>query len=223
MSDHFTPDVAASYDDRFKPLAALKDALHLILRAVFAGLPADARILCVGAGTGAELLALAAAYPEWRFTVVEPATGMLDVCQQRAQAAEIDARCVFHAGYLDSLPEGELHQAATAILVSQFIHPVAERCAFYTQIAARLLPGGALMSGDLVVDEPAIWPAWLDVIRLLGFDDAKLANYRTNVEAAVALVTGDEMRTILTDAGFEAPMRIYQAGMIQAHLARTPS
>lgn len=218
--EHFTPEMAAAYDDRFKPLVALKDALHLMMQGVLAHLPADARVLCVGAGTGADLLALAAAYPDWRFTVVEPAQGMIDVCRQRAAAAGITDRCAFRHGYLDSLPATDPHHAAVTILVSQFIQPVAARCAFYQQIAARLVPDGALITGDLVVDDPAIWPTWLAMIRLLGSDDAKLAKYRVKVEEAVALVTGDALRAMLGDAGFDAPQRIYQAGMIQAHLAR---
>jgi len=47
--------------------------------------PSDSRVLIVGAGTGAELINLANYFPLWNFTVVEPASAMLDVCRQRAE------------------------------------------------------------------------------------------------------------------------------------------
>jgi len=76
---------AAGYDQRFAKLAPMKEALHLLLRLLFSEFPAEARILCVGAGTGAELLYLAQAFPQWRFTAVDPSAPMLDICRQRAQ------------------------------------------------------------------------------------------------------------------------------------------
>jgi hypothetical protein len=78
---------AAIYDQRFAELAAMRDALHLLTSAVFADLTADARILCVGAGTAAELIYLAQKFPQWRFTAVEPSSPDLPdsclVCEAR--------------------------------------------------------------------------------------------------------------------------------------------
>ena len=95
---------AASYDVQWAKTAAIKDCLYLLLESLFAELPADARILCVGVGTGAELAHLARKNPAWRFTAVEPSGPMLDGCRQRAEEDGFTSRCYFHEGYLDSLP-----------------------------------------------------------------------------------------------------------------------
>ncbi|MBV9788528.1 MAG: class I SAM-dependent methyltransferase, partial [Chloroflexi bacterium] len=143
---------AASYDDQWSKMAPINGALHLLTQAVFADLPRKAKLLCVGAGTGVEILYLAQKFPEWQFTAVEPSTAMLDVFRQRAEEQGISSRCVFHAGYLDSLPASEPFDAATAFLVSHFMQDRQVRSAFFHSIAERLRPAGVLISSDLTGD-----------------------------------------------------------------------
>ncbi len=54
---------ASSYDQQWSKMA-IKDALHLLTGTVLSELPPKAKILCVGAGTGAEILYLAQKFPE---------------------------------------------------------------------------------------------------------------------------------------------------------------
>src|SRR5688572_5614107 len=129
---------ASGYDKQWAKLAPIRDGLHFLLEAVFADLPVDARILCVGVGTGAELTYLARRFTQWRFTVVEPSGGMLDVCRYRAGEGGYASRCYFHEGYLDSLPKEGVHNAATCFLVSQFILEQQARSEFFRAIANRL-------------------------------------------------------------------------------------
>ena len=68
---------AAGYDQQWARQAPIRDCLHFSLESVFSELPDNAHLLCVGAGTGQELLYLAARYPQWRFTAVEPSSAMM--------------------------------------------------------------------------------------------------------------------------------------------------
>jgi tRNA (cmo5U34)-methyltransferase len=104
---------AATYDERAAKLAPLRDTLHLLTRLILAELPNNARILCIGVGTGLELIYLAHEFPQWQFTAVEPAPAMLEICRQKAEASGIASRCTWHEGYLDSLPVSEPFDAAT--------------------------------------------------------------------------------------------------------------
>ena len=144
--------LASSYDQQWGKTAPLNSALHLLTNAVLGNLAPNANILCVGAGTGAEIVQLAQKFPGWRFTAVEPSTPMLDVFRSKAGEYGILSRCSFHAGYLDSLPPGESFDAATAFLVSQFILDQEDRKAFFRSIAQRLRPDGLLVSSDLAGD-----------------------------------------------------------------------
>jgi tRNA (cmo5U34)-methyltransferase len=55
---------AASYDKTNAIFTPLRDPLNFLIRTILADLPIDARILCVGVGTGVELVDLAQAFPQ---------------------------------------------------------------------------------------------------------------------------------------------------------------
>ena len=144
--------MASSYDSKLARMAPIHNGLYFLLESVLAGLPHDARILCVGVGTGTELIHLAGVFPGWHFTAVEPSGAMLDICRKRVDEAGLSSRCSFHEGYLETLPPESMHDAATCFLVSQFILDAQARSDFFRQIAERLVPGGILANSDLSAD-----------------------------------------------------------------------
>ena len=60
----FDQKCASGYDRQWSKLAPLCDAMRLLIGALLSDLRADVRVLCVGAGTGAELIYLAQRFPE---------------------------------------------------------------------------------------------------------------------------------------------------------------
>lgn len=221
----FGPEHAAAYDQRFAKLAPLRDALHLLIGAVLADLPAAARILCVGAGTGHELIYLAQKFPSWRFTAVEPSAPMLEICRRKAGEHGIAPRCVFHEGYLDSLPPSEPFDAATSLLVSQFVLDPGARAGFFRAIAERLLPGGYLASADLASDTASatyrsLLEVWLRLMRETGSPPEQLERLRETYGRDVALLPLEQVSSLLASAGFETPVLFLQTGLIHAWYAQ---
>jgi tRNA (cmo5U34)-methyltransferase len=143
---------AAGYDQQAAKIAPIYNGLHFLLGTVFSDLPDEASVLCVGVGTGAELVHLAQKFPLWRFTAVDPSGAMLEVYRAKAEEMGFVERCHFHEGYVESLPVRGVHDAATCFLVSQFILEQEARSAFFHSIAQRLKPGGILASSDLASD-----------------------------------------------------------------------
>lgn len=219
---------APGYDKQWARMAPLRDGLYFLLKSIFADLPADARILCVGAGTGTELAYLAGTFPRWRFTAVDPSVSMLDVCRQRAQAEGYIARCYFHEGYLDSLPIEDLHDGATCFLVSQFILAQEARVEFFRAIARRLRPGGVLTSSDLAsaVDSSgydALLRVWVDMMAPAGIQPEGLERTRAAYAKDVAILPPHLIASIIESAGFEPPVQFFQAGLMHAWFSRRVS
>jgi len=225
----FGHEHAASYDARFAKLAAMRDALHLVVSAVFADLPAEARILCVGAGTGHELIYLAQKFPQWRFTAVEPSAPMLEVCRRKTEECGIAHRCIFHEGYLDSLPASAAFDAATSLLVSQFILAPDARAGFFRAIAGRLQPGGYLVSADLASDTASatyqsLLDVWIRLMRETGAAPEQLEKVRMTYGRDVAVLPLEQVSSIIASGGFETPVLFFQTCLIHAWYAqRTPT
>ena len=218
---------ATAYDQQRAKMAAMKDALHLCVRMVLADLPAEARILCVGVGTGAELIDLAQAFPQWRFTVVEPAAPMLDICRQRAGDSGFAARCTFHQGYLGTLAPSEPFDAATSILVSHFLTQTNERRDYFSEIAARLAPGGYLVNADLASDmsTPAfksLVEVWARMLKFSDLPDGEADKMLSSLGKKVAILAPASVEKLIASAGFAAPVPFFQTLLIHAWYSRKP-
>ena len=83
--------------------------------------PADGRVLVVGAGGGLELEDMALAHLGWRFDGVDPSQPMLDLAAQRLQSAGVAGdRVALHHGYVQSAPAGPF-DGATCLLTFHFV------------------------------------------------------------------------------------------------------
>ncbi len=216
---------AASYDERFAPLAAMTQALHLLMRGLWQELPEQARILCVGAGTGAEMMALAPHFPGWHFTAVDPSGPMLAICRRKAEAAGFAHRCSFHEGYLESLPRGEPFDAASCVLVSQFLLDREARISLFRDIASRLRPGGWMISADLAADldrapGSELLEQWMRLIRLTGASAEQCHQLRTAYRRDVSVVPPARIESILAEAGFARSLEIYHSLLLHAWASR---
>ncbi|MDF2074007.1 class I SAM-dependent methyltransferase [Pseudomonas mendocina] len=210
---------AAGYDKQWAGMAPIREALYLLLDALFVGLPDDARILCVGAGTGAEIAHLAERFPGWRFTALDPSGAMLEVCRQRAERGGFAHRCDYHEGYLETLAAGQAYDGATCFLVSQFLTDVQARTGFFRQIAQRLKPGGLLANADLASDihSPAyevLLPGWMTLMSSAGVDAQMLERARAAYARDVAVLPAPQVAEIIQAGGFTAPTQFFQAGLM---------
>ncbi len=221
----FDKERASTYDARAVKVAPLRDALHLLTRLILSELPAEARILCVGVGTGLELIYLAQEFPRWQFTAIEPATAMLETSRQKAEEQGIASRCTWHEGYLDSLPPSAPFDAATCLLVSHFFMQPEERRKFFSQIAARLHPQGYLVTADLAADMStpdyqSLREIWTQMLRYAEYPDQEVKNFLDAHGRNVAVLPPHEVASIVASSGFDDPVLFFQTLFIHAWYTR---
>lgn len=212
---------SATYDQQWAKLAPFRDGLHLLLGAIFARLPERSRMLCVGAGTGAEIHSLASRFPAWTFTAVEPSSGMVAVAQQRARDYGFADRCTFHTGYLDTLPDSVPFDCASSLLVSQFILNQEDRRRFFAAIANRLNAGGVFVSSDLASDTSttaykSLLTVWLRTMAAADVSPERILQMQKAYAKDVAIIPPQQVAAVISSVGFETPVQFYQAGLIHA-------
>jgi tRNA (cmo5U34)-methyltransferase len=213
---------AGDYERRIRTLVPGYDTLHALSAAVLrAQLPDDARVLCVGAGTGEEIARLAGAGPLWRFVGVDPSADMLAQARVRLGQDGVLDRVELTEGEVETVPPAPPFDAATLILVLHFVKDDAARAALLGAIAARLKRSAPLLLASLYRegDAGAVLDAW-KALQVLGGLPRAAVEERMAPRLAEARPVGDaELASLLADAGFGPPTRYFQGLMMAAWVA----
>ena len=118
------PAAIARYADGPRRNVPGYDSLLPMVRILLAErMPANGRVLVVGAGGGLELEDMALAHPGWRFDGVDPSQPMLDLAAQRLQSAGVPGdRVALHGGHDGSRnPTGLSLQYADVLAMAEKI------------------------------------------------------------------------------------------------------
>lgn len=224
-SHFFNQEMADAYDRRNAGLKPISDNLHFLMGLVLKDLPADARVLCVGVGTGAEILSLARANPGWSFVGVDPSGEMLGVGRHRLAEAGVQDRCDLIEGYVDDVAETGF-DAVVSLLVAHFIQRE-DRPAFYGAVHDRLKPGGRFLSAEICADLdaptfPAMLEDWKQVQTLMGATPDSLAKLGGMMRDVLGVVSPEDTEVLWREAGFAVPVPFFQAFMIRGWHAVKP-
>ena len=216
--------VERRFDELADASVAGRSGLFRIADACFAELPSEARILVVGCGTGTEILHLASRHPGWRFEAVDPAEPMVAVCRRRLAAAGLTDRVRLHVGTIEGMRIEPCH-GATAILVSQHLVEDAAAGAFFSAIAAALVPGGPLFSADMALppddaSHEVVLRTWEAQGLAAGVPREGLASLRTRFGHDLAPRPPEKVRALLLGAGFASSVQLFQSLLYLAWLSR---
>jgi tRNA (cmo5U34)-methyltransferase len=211
----FDEERAAGYDDRIRRVAPGYEALQAALPSVMGRPAPDARVLVVGTGTGAEILAMARARPDWHFTAVDPSTDMLDRCRERVQAAGLEDRVTYVAERIEDWDPPSRFDGATAIFVSHFLQGRAAKRRFFTAIGRALAAGAPFAFADLFAggagtDPERLRAAWRRWCRETGRSGEEVRRAFAKMERELSFASAETLDALLPEAGFAAPTRFYQ-------------
>ncbi len=218
MTNFFNKDASAGYDEANKVLLPISKNMHFLITLILNDLPEDARILCVGVGTGAEIFSLAEVYPQWTFVGVDPSPDMLEVCQLRLRDAGIADRCELKEGYVQDVEEGEQFDAVLSILVGHFVQKE-ERLAFYEHMYRRLKKGGYVVNTEISADFdaedfPQAMRNWGDIQMLRGATEESIQKLPEQLQNVLAVLPPKEIEGMFKECGIEVPVHFFQAFMI---------
>lgn len=212
---HFDEERAEAYDERIRQLASGYDALQDTVAAALAfRLPATAHLLVAGAGTGAEIVRMGRAHPQWRFTAVDSSPAMLERCRAAVAEAGMEDRVSYVPERVEAMPDTATFDAATSLFVAHFIEGEEAKQRYFRSIAERLSSGGPLVWADLYrpPTEAAfqrLWAAWREQMRTQMPADA-VAQAVERIEEGISFVRPTTQERIVTEAGFTPPTRIHQ-------------
>lgn len=218
MTDFFNEALSKTYDEKNSRLAPIAENMHFLIRLVLQGFPEHARVLCVGVGTGAEIMSLSKAYPHWAFVGVDPSAAMLDVCRERLTNEGIADRCELLHGYVHDVPEGEHFDAVLSILVGHFIKRE-ERTDFYRHMQQRLKKGGYLINTEISYDLdaesfPAMLKNWEQVQTLMGANADSLKALPATLRDVLCVLPTTEVEAHIRASGIHLPVQFFQSFMI---------
>lgn len=225
--DFFPKEVAQRYDERNSKLLPISECMHFLIRIALRELPTKSKALCVGVGTGAEILSLSREFPQWSFVALDPSAEMLNVCRERLEKAGITDRCEFVHGYVQDLPNGESFDVALSILVAHFVKRE-DRLEFFQNMTGRLRPGGALVNTEISFDLnspefPTMLKAWEGIQTLMGATPESLATLPVQMKEMLSVLPPEETITFLKQSGISIPVRFFQAFMICGWFGRKSS
>lgn len=216
--DFFNQDIAKIYDDRNSKLLKISDCSFFLLSLILKNLPDKARVLCVGAGTGAEIIFLSQIYPEWTFVALEPSGPMLEVCREKTRKAGIQDRCEFVNSYIHEMDKGENFDAVLSLLVGHFV-PLDIRAKFYQEMTDRLKVGGTLASVEISYDLeskefPFMIKNWESIQALMGATSETLAMLPKLLKEKLVVLSPSKIVELIKQSGIQRPVPFFQAFMI---------
>lgn len=172
--------------------------------------PAEGRVLVVGAGGGLELEDLALANPGWRIDGVDPSAPMLDLAAQRL--GPLKSRVALHEGYVQNAPEGPF-DGATCLLTFHFV-PHDQRLPTAREIHRRLKPGAPFVVAHLSVEDgEGQRETWMKRYAAFlvssGSDPKQAAATSEKVQKELAILSPAQDEAILREAGFGGVQLFY--------------
>ncbi len=221
VSVFFNKNNSASYDERHQRMAPITDNLHFLIGLILKNFPTDANILCVGVGTGAEIIKLAEDHPSWRFTGIDPSADMLDVCRTQLEKNGMASRVELFRGYLAEFSGTGTFDAVLCLFVTQFVKDSHERQKLFDSMAERIKPKGYLINAELSNDMSSpqfhdLLDKWKTLQLATGSTEEQVAKILQAWQEHVSILPPASIESFLHQSGFSMPIQFFQSFLLHA-------
>ncbi|MEM8486318.1 MAG: class I SAM-dependent methyltransferase, partial [Bacteroidota bacterium] len=198
---------AEAYDERIRRLAPGYDVLHDLIASLLKRtlIKPNAKILIIGAGTGAEIIKLSQVEPEWSFTAVDPSEEMLTRCSANISQAGLSQRANFVCSRIEELSNKTFYDAATSIFVAHFITEQAHKRQFFRAIADLLCPQAPFVFADLyrtTSEFDFLTSIWQTHFARLGTPREEAEHTFAKIDKDISFVDEQTLQETLAGVGF---------------------
>ncbi len=221
----FNSDFGDRYDRMVSRTVFGYESLFPMVLALFQTRLGDtARVLVVGSGTGAELLAFGRHMPRWLLTGIDPSAQMNSIAQAKIEVAGLPGRVQLHTGTVEALPAGESYDAATLILVLHFVADPGPKLELLRAIAGWLRPGGSFVLVDHHGDPRSaqfrhLLAAWQNYQVLMGIPSQQAEHLLAEAVKTRHFISEERTLELLDQAGFAGVERFFTAFLTAGWLA----
>lgn len=186
--------------------------------------PANGRVLVLGAGGGLELKVFADAQPAWQFVGIDPSAEMLKLAE--ATLGPLSSRVEFREGYIDTAPEGPF-DGATCLLTLHFLS-LEERLHTLIELSRRLKPGAPLVVAHHSFPQSEGEKArWLNRYAAFAVASGVPATNAGSAIAAISsrlpLLTPEQDVALMREAGFDVVELFYAGFTFKGWIAYKPA
>jgi len=166
-------------------------------------------VLDLGCGTGLELPALFARFPNARVMGIDLAEDMLALLHERCAGFDVQTLCMSYFGY--PFPANQFDAVVSVMSLHHFTP--AQKLDLYTRVRQTLRPGGVFLNCDYIIDNPL--RVRINFLRL-----RRLKCEPGAMHFDTPLTAKQEMK-VLRQSGLEDVRMLWQQGntkLIQAHI-----
>ncbi len=220
----FNGEWSNEYDDTaHKIIPAYHTIYELTQHLLRDRLNKGAKILVAGAGTGKEIIDCSQNNPQWSFTGFDPAEPMLAIAKKKIASTSSENRISLIHGMIDDVAKKDF-DAATSILVMQFLPDDGTKLNFLKGIYSKLKPGALLilvdLEGEIGSDEYNILnAAWKNQQLFVRGDNDRVRKEFDIREKEVHFIPQKRIESLLEEVGFYKAHKFFQAYLFGGYVA----
>ena len=221
---HFSEQHSSVYDEKIRKVIPGYQVIHELVRYLLEdNLPSTAKVLIAGTGTGQEILAYSKNNPEWLLVGFDPTESMLSVAKQKVQNGSLEKRVKLIQGFIHDVDESGF-DAATTILVMQFLPDNGAKQQYLNEISSRLKSSAKLILVDLEGDKESVEyklfiSAWKAHQLSTREDEQQVIEDFEHIDRDVQFVPQHRIETLLDKAEFSNIQKFYKAYLFGGYIA----
>ena len=222
--DRFNIDKSNAYDELIVKVMPGYNLSHELSRFLLEfSLDGPSKVLVAGCGTGMEIFEYSRNNPNWEFVGFDPSEKMLSMARERLKTSEFKEKVRLIDGTIDDVLETDF-DAATALLVLQFLPNEKEIQKFLNSVSSKLKPGSPIIlvymeNHQETQHDSMLNSAWKYQQYKTRNDDQAVKDEFRQREKETLFISQEQIESYLKKAGFSDPVRFFQAYLLSGQIA----